>query len=132
MQLLRDLKNMLLFKKNGVDETFRYKCLNFSIFSWENLKKEPRNILPNEAFEYLSSHLIIWTRKIVHTKYFSTWKLVHENFFCCTIKVRTFWEAQKNLCNHPYALVNIKSMMKIFSNLVCFSESLNFKWVSAG
>ena len=72
---------MLLFKKNGVDETFRYKCLQFSIFSWENLKKEPRNILPNEAFEYLSSHLIIWTRKIVHTKYFSTWILVHEKIY---------------------------------------------------
>ena len=82
-------------KKNGVDETFRYKCRHFFIFSWENLKKEPRNILPNEAFEYLSSHLIIWTRKIVHTKYFSTWKLVHENFFCC--KVHIFWEGHKNL-----------------------------------
>ena len=44
-------------------------------------------------------------------------------------KVRTFWEAHKNLRNLPDAfdiyLVNVKSMRKIFSNLVCFSESPN-------
>ena len=46
------------------------------------------------------------------------------------IKVRTFWEAHKNLRNLPRALdiylVNVESIRKIFSNFVCFSESLNF------
>ena len=50
-----------------------------------------------------------------------------EMFF---IKVRTFWEAHKNLSNLPHALyiylVNVKTMRKIFSNFVCFSDSPNF------
>ena len=41
--------------------------------------------------------------------------------------VWTFWEEHQNLCNLPHAsyiyLVNVKTMRKIFSNLVCFSES---------
>ena len=47
-----------------------------------------------------------------------------------TLKVQTFWEAHKNLRNLPHALyiylVNVQTMMKIFSNFVCFSESPNF------
>ena len=48
------------------------------------------------------------------------------------IKVLTFWEAHKISCNLTHAfdiyLVNVKSMRKIFSNLVCFSESPNFNY----
>ena len=45
-------------------------------------------------------------------------------------KVRTFWEAQKNLRNlshglHIY-LANVQTMRKIFSHFVCFSKSPNF------
>ena len=46
------------------------------------------------------------------------------------IKVRTFWEAHKNLRNLPHALhiylVNGQTMRKIFSNFVSVSESPNF------
>ena len=51
-------------------------------------------------------------------------------FQALIIKVRTFWEAHKNLRNLPHALyiylVNVQTMRKIFSNFVCFSESPNF------
>ena len=47
------------------------------------------------------------------------------------IKVWTFWEAHKiwkNLHRDLYIyLINIQTRRKIFSNFVCFSESLNFK-----
>ena len=45
-------------------------------------------------------------------------------------KVRTFWEASKNLRNLPHALdiYLVQSMWKIFSNFVRFSESPNFTW----
>ena len=47
-------------------------------------------------------------------------------------KVWIFWEAHKNLRNLPYWLeiyfVNVQSMRKIFSSLVCFTESPNFTW----
>ena len=45
-------------------------------------------------------------------------------------KVRTFWEAHKNLRNLPHALyiylVNVQILRKIFSNFVYFSECANF------
>ena len=56
-------------------------------------------------------------------------------------KVWTFWETQKIWKNLPLGfdiyLVNIKTMRKIFSNFVCFSESPTFirkglfsQWIS--
>ena len=46
-------------------------------------------------------------------------------------KVRTLWEAHKNLLNLPHVLYiyieNVQTMKNIFSNFVYFSESPNFK-----
>ena len=44
------------------------------------------------------------------------------------IKVRTFWEAHIIWKNLPHGFV--KTMRKIFSNFVCFSESPNFNYLS--
>ena len=61
---------------------------------------------------------------------FFIWCLIHLLTYIYACKVRTFWEAHKNLRNLPHSLyiylVNVKTKRKIFSNFVCFSESPNF------
>ena len=78
---------------------------------WEVGKNEVETPLPK-------------TPSLPNSTQYLTWSLV-----LLVIKVRTFWEAQKNLFNLPHALyiylVNL--MKKIFSNFVCFLKSTNFK-----
>ena len=86
---------------------------------WYFLKPYHHSILKdNEVSSFILIILILYAR---------TWNSI---IGIAIVKVRTFWEAHKIFHNLPHVLyiyfVNIQTMRKIFSNFVCFSESLNF------
>ena len=118
VKLLLKLTKVCLIKMLNRLEEIKPPCIcvrlvfsDASIFKWDSIQNGSKKFM-NSFLQFASKHRSKNSTILV------------------AYKVKTFWEAHKNLHNLPHALdiyfVNVQTKRKIFSNFVCFSESPNF------